>query len=542
MFASTAYAQLQHPEKVGIGVWEVGNQGVSLSNVEQMNFGWYYNWRTDHLWAPTGAQRTVPFYPTIAKEENLNNTIASDAANILFGFNEPDNKDMANMTVDRAIQLWPELMSHNIPLCSPSPTTGQALSDTSWLSQFMQKAKAKNYRVDYICVHYYAESTDPSLFKKFLEDVYNKYGKEVIVTEWSLVDWNNPGRFSVDQIAQYANDATIMMDSLSFVKMHAWFSATEYNQYGNIRTHLFDQSNNLTAIGEVFEKLLSGQTTSTNGDGTTTPTDTNTTNLLSNSSFDSGLQSWENWGNSTTLSINSNAVARTGTGAGGVAQQLQNLDPNKKYSLTIEASIDSSNEAWVGIKHYNSNWQQLDDINQKVSGSSMARYNFNFSPPPGTVYSYVYTWKSSGSGFLYADNLVLSVQQSTGTSSNGETTTPTDSNSTGNDSNSNTGSSTSADTQAPTVKLLSPVNGETVKTRTRITMAASAEDNDKVVRVDFIVNSRTICSVSSKAQSGHYECRYRTPRRAKTRIISVKAYDASGNTAETSKITINVQK
>ena len=42
--------QIDHPEKIGIGTWDYNSQGSALFDVEDMGFGWYYDWQTKPLW------------------------------------------------------------------------------------------------------------------------------------------------------------------------------------------------------------------------------------------------------------------------------------------------------------------------------------------------------------------------------------------------------------------------------------------------------------------------------------------------------------
>ena len=197
--------------------------------------------------------------------------IAKSAADTLLGFNEPNKSDQANMTVQQAIDLWPQMMATGKRLGSPATTTGGTLGEDSWLDRFMEQASAKNYRVDFIAVHYYSDNPDVSAFKAFLEAVHDQYQKPIWVTEWALVDWANPDRFSPQQIAAFAHAATEMMDNLAFVERHAWFAAYTGGDGWHINTELLDDQRKLTAVGNVFVDLtLSVNETLSGGSGNDT--------------------------------------------------------------------------------------------------------------------------------------------------------------------------------------------------------------------------------------------------------------------------------
>jgi hypothetical protein len=121
----------------------------------------------------------------------------------------------------------------------------------------MQQVEEKKYRVDLICVHYYSDNKDVGAFKLFLERVYATYKRPIWITEWALVDWSEPGRFSFEETAQFAKEALPMLDELDFVERHAWFA----NHKGkfSLQTELFNEKNELTKVGEVFKEALSNK-------------------------------------------------------------------------------------------------------------------------------------------------------------------------------------------------------------------------------------------------------------------------------------------
>jgi hypothetical protein len=252
---------LVHPEKVGIGTWGIDAKGTALSDLDRFNFGWYTNWRTDPLWSAGGeGNGDKRFVPMIWGGEDVtrqNLKSADDAASgYLLGFNEPDNSSQAKMSVEQAIKLWPSLMRTKLELGSPACTTSETLGADSWLGRFMDQADKKGYDVDFISVHYYAEDPSISDFKDFLKDVKKEYGRPVWVTEWALVDWEDPDRYSSEELAEFASAAIRMMDNLNFVKRHAWFGAYEGGDGWDINTELLDAEGNLTAVGEAFQGLL----------------------------------------------------------------------------------------------------------------------------------------------------------------------------------------------------------------------------------------------------------------------------------------------
>jgi hypothetical protein len=150
-------------------------------------------------------------------------------------------------------------MATGLRLGSPAATTSSTLGQGSWLQSFMSQADALGYRVDFIAVHYY--TTDPSItkFKAFLEQVYATYHRPIWVTEWALVDWNNPNRFSAEQQMEFFRAATLMMDDLAFVERHAWFGTYEELDVSHLNSQLIGEDDSLSDLGSVFAWLAGAE-------------------------------------------------------------------------------------------------------------------------------------------------------------------------------------------------------------------------------------------------------------------------------------------
>lgn len=251
-----AFAKIDNPEKIGIGTWEFEASNIPIMHIEKLGFGWYYNWRLDPLWSSTYIKRNVPFIPMYWNAKTITASFPK-ASKALLTFNEPDNFDQANMTVSDAILAWPKLMAKNIRLGSPAPTTEQAIAPNSWLKRFMDQAKMRGYRVDFIALHYYSSDKSVKAFKTYLEKAYAMYKKPIWVTEWALVDWRNTKRFSYKETALFAKEALEMLDDLSFVERHAYFTTYKYDTFGTgLNIELFDEKKNLTLVGLVFQNAL----------------------------------------------------------------------------------------------------------------------------------------------------------------------------------------------------------------------------------------------------------------------------------------------
>ena len=151
--------------------------------------------------------------------------LAKKRGSVLLGFNEPDLPDQANMTVQQALDLWPHLMATGMRVGSPATARDPSLPG-SWLEEFIDGAKARGYRVDFVCVHWYGETFDIDgavrRLKDFLQAVHHKFQLPIWLTEYSLIRWSNPPTYpSWEQQATFASKSIEMFETLPFVERYA---------------------------------------------------------------------------------------------------------------------------------------------------------------------------------------------------------------------------------------------------------------------------------------------------------------------------------
>lgn len=93
----------------------------------------------------------------------------------------------------------------------------------------------------------------------------------------------------------------------------------------------------------------------------------------------------------------------------------------------------------------------------------------------------------------------------------------------------------SADTQPPSVAITAPLGGSTVAGLVPVDVAAS--DNKAVVRVDLVVNGRTVTSDSAAPFGFSWDS---TQVANGSITVAAVAYDAAGNSATSSAVSVNV--
>jgi len=254
---TSAYAATPAPYK---GVAIVAGPDVN-ADLAVAGASWYYDWGATPSTIKT--PRGVAFVPMIKTAANVNTATLNEVkreGKYLLGFNEPDVKNQANMSVAKALSLWPRLDATGMQLGSPAVSYGTN-STTSWLGQFMRGAKSRHYRVNFITVHFYGQHnwTSPAAnvneLKTYLEQTYRLYHLPIWITEFSLINFS--GKYATyataSQEAAFLSAATKMLTGLPYVQRYAWYSMVDRQRAGN--TVLFSHGPTTgTTVENVFKK------------------------------------------------------------------------------------------------------------------------------------------------------------------------------------------------------------------------------------------------------------------------------------------------
>jgi RNA polymerase sigma factor (sigma-70 family) len=210
--------------KKGVGVWKFDGAKAALSDV---GAGWYYNWRPDNEDVP--GPRGVEFVPMIRDRASATDATLRQAraeGDELLGFNEPDMRGQANMTVDAALSVWPKLERTGMRLGSPAVAFGGD-TEGGWLDQFMTGARRKGYRVDFICLHWYgSDFGDDAVdhFLRYVDAVHRRFGKPIWITEYGLMKFAGAPRYpTAAQTVAFIKGSTKELEKRSFVERYAWF-------------------------------------------------------------------------------------------------------------------------------------------------------------------------------------------------------------------------------------------------------------------------------------------------------------------------------
>ncbi|MEU7800203.1 glycoside hydrolase family protein [Micromonospora arborensis] len=239
-------------KRKGVGVWTFDGVSAALAS---SGASWYYTWDVAHqgVTSPKNAE----FVPMIwgAKSVTASNLQqAKSNGRQLLGFNEPDLAGQAEMTVEQALELWPQLQATGLPLGSPAVAWGGDRPG-EWLDRFMAGVKQRGYRVDFIALHWYGgdftTANAVNQLRSYLQAVHDRYNLPIWLTEFALIDFSNGVRFPTQaQQAAFLTAATRMLGGLSWLHRYAWFGlpATDKDQTGLFRT-----GSEATAVGRAYQ-------------------------------------------------------------------------------------------------------------------------------------------------------------------------------------------------------------------------------------------------------------------------------------------------
>lgn len=234
-----------------------GKNAVALKQIKSLKVDWYYSW---------GSKYTVTtspgFVPMVKDAKTLlrQNAIGYVTSQMpvtrtkhLLGFNEPDHRGQANMSVDRAIRLWPQLQSTGLRLGSPA-----TINVTSrWLDQFMTRAKTANLRVDFMTMHSYTSPNAEGFLAK-VDFLHEKYERPIWVTEYAVADWaatpSRPSQYTGLETRRFMKATVAGMRARPFVERFAWKTRAPFDPVMGASA-LYHTSGRLTATGRLYARL-----------------------------------------------------------------------------------------------------------------------------------------------------------------------------------------------------------------------------------------------------------------------------------------------
>jgi len=137
----------------------------------------------------------------------------------VLAFNEPDGVGQANMTMDQILNYWPKLMLTGLRLGSP------AFVKTDSLYKFMDRALAKGYRVDFMCMHSYEKRSGDNYVNTIYKPLWDKYQIPIWVTEFNYgAYWNTTANDNMLAMYNGQKDFINKMNAAPFIERYAVFA------------------------------------------------------------------------------------------------------------------------------------------------------------------------------------------------------------------------------------------------------------------------------------------------------------------------------
>lgn len=238
-----------------------GSWNENLPKVIQLKPYWNYSWGSKLIDAQPADIEFVPMIWSGNGEEWTQQTLQNDVATQiesgkvkrLLGFNEPDGKEQANMTVECALERWQLLESVGISLVSPSCVH----PGNEWMTSFMKNANETGKRVDWVGVHWYG-GANFNAFTSSMQQSYEMYKRPLLVTEFAPADWNattvESNRISAAAVLAFMKQALPWLEAQEWIAGYTWFSFCITTPQGT-SSALFDEEGALTVCGRYYASI-----------------------------------------------------------------------------------------------------------------------------------------------------------------------------------------------------------------------------------------------------------------------------------------------
>jgi Glycosyl hydrolase catalytic core len=234
--ASALPTKAATPQKKG---WAGGNAEMH----KLFGAHWYYNW------TPNIEDSRAEFVPLMKGEWNINpddftKVGGNRKGKAILGFNEPERQDQGNVTLARAIELWPQLakLAKKERIALGSPATSSDDKGGQWMQAFMQQVEEKKLQVDFIAVHWY-RSRNVDQFKSFIDGYAQKYQRKVWITEFN----GGPSGDITDHL-KFLEGALKYLEESPNVERYAFFNPSAGDPYS-----LVQKDKKPTALGELYK-------------------------------------------------------------------------------------------------------------------------------------------------------------------------------------------------------------------------------------------------------------------------------------------------
>jgi hypothetical protein len=378
---------------------------------------WMYSWGNVKREEIPANVEFVPMFwgkGSVTQEniDRIKGLVNTGDVKFVLGFNEPDGADQANMSVDEAIELWPQLEQIGVPLVSPATVN----PSNNWMKEFMRRADEEGLRIDYVAVHHYGGANVLSFVNK-LKETYNAYNRPLWITEFAVADWNatapENNRYSEAEVIAFMEEALVALDDIDWVYRYSWFDGKNAPLYTSA---LFDEESNITAVGEVY---AANKPNPNIGPGVETQTEPEVEEgeLMINGDFETGqIAPWQGYKNdvvgaATTAPHTGNYCGRIQNGDGSLLYVAE-VEPGATYNLSFFSKWRDPVENTFSAKLRNNEGNDL-----LFSAPDMPKTteweptSYEFTVPDGVTQLKMVFFKGQGFPPFFLDDVILTVKE-----------------------------------------------------------------------------------------------------------------------------------
>jgi hypothetical protein len=205
-----------------------GKKGFGYSAIEAskvLKADWYYSWGprsvadlTDFEFVP------MKWNARTVTDANWSDILSHQDVTHLLGFNEPDQAEQANMSVDKQIEMWPKMLESGLRLGAPA-----VASNYTQLYEFIDRCDALNYRVDFIPMHIYREVSGQTFYNQ-IKAVYDRTKRPIWITEFNYGgDWTS-GNPTLTQVRDRIQEIIQVFDTAGIVERYAVFDFDNFTK------------------------------------------------------------------------------------------------------------------------------------------------------------------------------------------------------------------------------------------------------------------------------------------------------------------------
>ena len=246
--------------------WASDKKGIGLADlnatekINVLNVAWYYTWSPNPI-KGIALEKFVPMLRSRGSNsfnEQISSFRKQGKIPVLLTLNEPNETAQDNMSVEEVIRAWPDISSLADKVSSPAP----AGVLTPWFDKFYKMATARDYKVDFMAVHFYP-TADAKLFLSKIDQLYEKYHLPIWITEFAVADFSASkkncrvaceNKYTEQQVLGFMKEVLPELEKRSYVARYAWFGAGKTSfSHEQVRTSsLFDKDGHLTELGKFY--------------------------------------------------------------------------------------------------------------------------------------------------------------------------------------------------------------------------------------------------------------------------------------------------